>query len=560
MKTNRAAIYARKSTEQNVSDDAKSVARQAELGRAFAAKHGWTVADEHVYVDDGVSGAEFEDRPGLAKLVMAAKAPARAFDVLVTMDQDRIGRDQIRTPMVLNDLIEAGVRVFYYATGQELRLESPTDKLLANVVNFGNEWYRHQVRVKTREAMRSKAAHGYVAGGKVYGYTNVREGAHVHRVINEQEAKVICRVFKMAADGFGLLRIAKALNAEGVRSPKGDGWASTSVREMLRRDLYRGRIVYGKTKWQDRRGTKVKVDVPETDWLVLEQPALAIVPPALWDAAHARMTRTRQTYSGSRATLGRFEGRPEAGLTSRHLLSGFLRCGVCGGSMFVAPRSGARGKTRLYYVCTTHHKRGNTRCTNRHGVPYEALTQSVLGQFKREFLSPVVLGKLLTSEIARREANPDETKTRREEAEAELKKVDQELARLAEAVAAGGEMRALVDAMTTKQRQRDTLAAQIEHLDGLAQEDADWDVSAWLEESQELLCDLQGTLEADPVAGRGVLRSLLVSPITVTPVKTDSGLVFEYLGQGAFDRVLAGRTADAKTVRKRNTTVLVPPG
>jgi site-specific DNA recombinase len=266
-----AAIYARKSTEQNVSDDAKSVTRQVELARTFAERQGWAVPDEHVYCDDGVSGAEFEDRPGLAKLVLASKSKPRAFDVIVTMDQDRVGRDQIRTPMILNDLIERGVRVFYYASGQELKLDTPTDRLLANVVNFGNEWYRHQVRIKTREAMRAKAANGYVAGGKVFGYTNVRDGAHVTRVVNEAEAKVILRIFELAASGLGLLRIAKTLNEEGALSPESrhgtrDGWATTSVREMLRRDLYRGRVVYRKTRWTDRGGTKVKVDVPEPEW------------------------------------------------------------------------------------------------------------------------------------------------------------------------------------------------------------------------------------------------------------------------------------------------------
>jgi len=54
-----AAIYARKSTGQNgISDEEKSVTRQVEHAKAYAAKKGWTVADEHIYVDDGISGAE----------------------------------------------------------------------------------------------------------------------------------------------------------------------------------------------------------------------------------------------------------------------------------------------------------------------------------------------------------------------------------------------------------------------------------------------------------------------------------------------------------------------
>ena len=52
-----AAIYARKSTEQHgVAEDAKSVTRQIEHATAYAAKKGWTVAQDYVYSDDGVSG------------------------------------------------------------------------------------------------------------------------------------------------------------------------------------------------------------------------------------------------------------------------------------------------------------------------------------------------------------------------------------------------------------------------------------------------------------------------------------------------------------------------
>ena len=57
-----ASIYARKSTDQNVSDEEKSVSRQVERARAYAARKGWTVAEEHVYVGDGISGAEFHEK------------------------------------------------------------------------------------------------------------------------------------------------------------------------------------------------------------------------------------------------------------------------------------------------------------------------------------------------------------------------------------------------------------------------------------------------------------------------------------------------------------------
>jgi DNA invertase Pin-like site-specific DNA recombinase len=69
-----AAIYARKSTQSATEDKSESVQRQLAHARAYAARKGWTVAEEHVYCDDGISGAEFGNRrPGLACLLNALK-------------------------------------------------------------------------------------------------------------------------------------------------------------------------------------------------------------------------------------------------------------------------------------------------------------------------------------------------------------------------------------------------------------------------------------------------------------------------------------------------------
>src|SRR5262245_50210451 len=109
-----AAVYVRKSTEQTgVADDAKSITRQAEHARAYAVRKGWTVADEHVYVDDGISGAEFASRPGFLRLMNALK-PRPPFQVLVMSDLDRLGREPIETMYALKQLQQAGVRIFLY--------------------------------------------------------------------------------------------------------------------------------------------------------------------------------------------------------------------------------------------------------------------------------------------------------------------------------------------------------------------------------------------------------------------------------------------------------------
>ena len=96
-----AAIYARKSTEQpGVRDEEKSVTRQIAHAKAYALNKGWAVPDELIFVDDGISGAEFVKRPGFIGLMNTLK-PKSQFQFLVMSEESRLGREAIETSYVL---------------------------------------------------------------------------------------------------------------------------------------------------------------------------------------------------------------------------------------------------------------------------------------------------------------------------------------------------------------------------------------------------------------------------------------------------------------------------
>src|SRR5436190_4050013 len=182
-----AAIYARKSTQQSdVADEAKSVPRQVERARAYAAKKGWTVSEDCIYEDDGISGAEFSNRPGLVRLISALK-PRPVFQVLVMSEESRLGRETIETAFVLKQLVQAGVRVFFYLTDTERTLDSPMDKVMLSLAAFADELEREKARQRTYDAMQRKAREGHVTGGLVFGYDNqavlspTRKKSHVAR-------------------------------------------------------------------------------------------------------------------------------------------------------------------------------------------------------------------------------------------------------------------------------------------------------------------------------------------------------------------------------------------
>src|SRR5438876_5770596 len=167
-----AAIYARKSTDQaGAGDKSDSIERQLEHSRMYAAREGWAVADEHVYIDDGISGAEFLKRPGFVRLMNALK-PRPPFQVLVMSEEARLGREQIEVAYALKQLAQAGVRVWLYLEDRERTLDSPTDKLLMSVTAFTDEMEREKARQRTYDALLRKARAGHVAGGTVFGYDN----------------------------------------------------------------------------------------------------------------------------------------------------------------------------------------------------------------------------------------------------------------------------------------------------------------------------------------------------------------------------------------------------
>ena len=169
--TLRCAIYARKSNEDDATEELRSVTRQVERSREYAVRKGWRSHPDLVFVDDGISGAEFQHRPGLARLLTAAEA--HAFDVLVMSEPSRLGREQAQTNYVLKRLNDAGAQVWYYLEDRRAALDSAVGKFIEAVHSFGSELERERVRQRTMDGMLKRAQAGYCTGGAVLGYETV---------------------------------------------------------------------------------------------------------------------------------------------------------------------------------------------------------------------------------------------------------------------------------------------------------------------------------------------------------------------------------------------------
>jgi hypothetical protein len=88
---------------------------------------------------------------------------------------------------------------------------------------------------------------------------------------------------------------------------------------------------------------------PESEWVVQQYPELVIVPRPLWDAAQTRFAKRRQG-----------PGRPPGSGKHVYLVTGLLRCGLCGGGMSIIGRKKKAGVSYTRFGCTAHASRGNS--------------------------------------------------------------------------------------------------------------------------------------------------------------------------------------------------------
>ena len=94
---------------------------------------------------------------------------------------------------------------------------------------MADEIEREKNRVRTYDALRSRALAGKTVGGSCFGYRNERHADGVQRVIQAEEAAVVRRIFQLAAQSYGLSRLAKRLNDE--RLP----WATRALNRPLKK-------------------------------------------------------------------------------------------------------------------------------------------------------------------------------------------------------------------------------------------------------------------------------------------------------------------------------------
>lgn len=361
------AIYARYSSDMQSDASIEDQIRQCE---ERAKREGWEVYN--CYTDHALSGANMM-RPGVQ--VLMQDAMEGKFDIIITEALDRLSRDQEDIAGIYKRMQFSDVKILTLSEGE-------VSNLHIGLKGTMNAMFLQDLADKTRRGLRGRIENGKSGGGLTYGYDVVREtdakGEFItgERTINTEQAAVVNRIFKDYIAGKSPKKIAFQLNKEGIPSPSGKGWGSSTIygnrqrgTGIINNELYIGRMVWNRLRYIKAPDTGKRVSRlnPEDEWVIKDVPELRIIEQDLWDKLKAKQGKINKHSK-------KFweKQRP------RNLFSFLLKCGCCGG--------GFSKISQTHYGCSTARNKGT--CDNRLSIHQEKMEEAVLGSLKAHLMDP----------------------------------------------------------------------------------------------------------------------------------------------------------------------------
>lgn len=219
--------YVRVSTKAQA-EDGVSLAQQEQKIRAWAELNNGT-EPVHIFRDEGISGAKrAKNRPGLA----AALATVDKGDALVVYSLSRLSRSLVDTLSISDKLKRCNVDLV--SITDKIDTTTAAGKLYFHIMAAFNQHYRDTISDQTKAALAYKRSRSEYCGGLYapFGWEIKKNKL----VLVPEEQRAIRRIHNWHREGLSLMKIAKRLEAEGIRR-KGGGqtWDKTTVVRLLAR-------------------------------------------------------------------------------------------------------------------------------------------------------------------------------------------------------------------------------------------------------------------------------------------------------------------------------------
>ena len=363
-------IYTRVSTAMQI--DGYSLDAQKSRMKAFAEFNDYEIVGE--YEDAGKSGKSIEGRLEFNRMMEDIKSGQDGVSYVLVFKLSRFGRNAADVLSTLQVMQDFGVNLICVEDG----IDSSKDagKLMISVLSAVAEIERENIRVQTMEGRIQKAREGKWNGGFApYGYS-LEKG---QLLINEEEAKAIRVIFdQYVHTDMGANGLAKYLENHGIhkiqrQNGKNPLFDASLIRRILKNPVYCGKIAYGRRRTEKVHGTRNDYKlVEQDDYLLVDGLYEGIVTEELWHEAQVKLLAQAKKYE-----------KVNHGKDNKiHLLSGIVKCPICGAGMYgnksIKHKSdGTKYKDFFYYGCKHRTMTRGHKCDYKKQVNEELLNGAV---------------------------------------------------------------------------------------------------------------------------------------------------------------------------------------
>ena len=352
----RVAAYARVSTEQE--EQLNSYEAQVDFYTNYIkSRDDWEFV--RIFTDSGVTGCNTKRRTGFQSMV--EEALAGRIDLIITKSVSRFARNTVDSLTTIRKLKEHGVEC-YFEKENIWTFDGKGELLLTIMSSLAQEESR-SISENCIWGQRKRMADGKysVAFSHFLGYDKGENGEFV---INEEQAKIVRRIFGLFLKGRSPVAIAKLLMEENIPSPTGkEKWYSTTVKGILTNEKYRGSALLQKTYTADFLTKQVKKNRGEVQQYYVEDGHPAIIDPAVFDMVQ-RMMEVRHPGKNRASCVGTF--------------SSMIRCGDCG-SWYGSKVWHSTDKYRRVIWRCNHKYDNGTKCSTPHFTEDELKTLFLSG-------------------------------------------------------------------------------------------------------------------------------------------------------------------------------------
>ena len=335
--------------------DGYSLDAQKDKLKRYAEFQNMVIAGE--YSDEGKSGKNIAGRPQFQQMLKDIEAMKDKVEYVLVFKLSRFGRNAADVLSSLQRMQDYGVNLICVEDGIDSSKDS--GKLMISVLSAVAEIERENILVQTMEGRRQKAREGRWNGGFApYGY-KLENG---ELLIAEDEVEVIRIIFdKYVYTNMGATAIAAYLNDRGYKKKlrqnnTSELFSAHFVKMVLDNPVYCGKLAYGRRKTEKIPGTRNQFHIVKQDeYPVYDGIHEAIVSEEMWQLAQKK-----------RSTTG-VKSEKIYNLDHENILSGILRCPVCGAGMYgnvnrKKKKDGTFYKDYYYYACKHRTTVNGHRC------------------------------------------------------------------------------------------------------------------------------------------------------------------------------------------------------